>query len=295
MKVAWFDAEDWHEDYIDSDHEIHFFSNSLYPEDLDDSFDAISVFVDSEVSREIIEEVRPEKILCRSSGFDNVDLDAAEEFGATVYNVPDYGSETVAEYAFALLLHIAKRLDEDLGKNPNEQDGVQGFELKEKVLGVVGAGKIGREVIRRAKTFEMEVVAYDPFHDEKAAEKLGYTYRDLEEVLSESDFVSIHCPLNESTKHLLSGEELNHMNGSLLVNTARGAVIDSEALLNALQDERVSYAALDVVEDGWYDQLSQMDNVYFTPHNAYNTREAEERIVDRTIQNLNGQKESIDS
>ena len=295
MKVAWFDTEEWHEEYIDSDHEIHFFSNSLNPEDLDDSYGAISVFVDSEVGRPVIEEVRPEKILCRSSGFDNVDLDAAEEFRATVYNVPDYGSETVAEYTFALLLHIAKRLDEDLGKNPNEQEGVQGFELKDKVLGVVGAGKIGREVIRRAKTFDMEVIAYDPFHDEKAAEKLGYAYGDLEEVLSESDFVSIHCPLNETTKHLLSEEELNHMNESLLVNTARGAVIDSEALLNALRDGSVSYAALDVVEDGWYEELSELDNVYFTPHNAYNTREAEERMVDRTIQNLNGQKESIGS
>jgi D-lactate dehydrogenase len=295
MKVAWFDAEPWHRNYIESDHEIHFFSNSLDSEDLDDSYDVISVFVDSEVSSKIIEEISPEKILCRSSGFDNVDMDAADEYGATVYNVPDYGSETVSEYAFALLLDIAKRLEEDLGKNPNAEDGVQGFELKGKILGVLGAGKIGREVIRRAKVFEMEVLAYDPFHDEKAAEKLGYSYADLEQVLSESDFVSIHCPLNESTRHLLSKEELSYLDGTLLVNTARGAVIDSEALLEALQNGSVSYAALDVVEEGWYEKLSKLDNVYFTPHNAYNTREAEERIVDKTLRNLNGQKESINS
>jgi D-lactate dehydrogenase len=295
MKVAWFDAEDWHEDYIDSSHEIHFFQKSLDTGELDGSYDAISVFVDSEVDGEVIRKVRPDKILCRSSGFDNVDMEAADEYGATVYNVPDYGSETVAEYAFALILSRAKRLTEDLGKNPNRDEGVKGSELKGKKLGVIGAGKIGREVIRRAKSFEMKVLAYDPFEDEKAAEKLGYSYGKLEEVLKTSDIVTVHCPLNESTEHLISGDEVSCMEDTLLVNTARGAVIDSRALYEGLQNGSVSYAALDVVEDGWYEKLSDLENTYITPHNAYNTREAEERMVDRTLMNLNGQKESIDS
>lgn len=290
MKIAWFDAEDWHEAYISSEHEIDFFPHPLDLEDLDESYDAISVFVGSEVGRDVIERVGPEKVLCRSSGYDNVDLGASRDYGVDVYNVPDYGSETVAEYSFALLLSIAKKIDQDLGKNPNSDLGERGFELKGKTLGVIGAGNIGKEVIRRAKAFEAEVLAFDPYPDDEAADEIGYEYVEMEELLRRSDFVSINCPLTDSTHHLLSSEEFDLVENILLVNTARGAVIDSEALLDALRDGSVSYAALDVVEDGWYEELSDLDNVYFTPHNAYNTREAEERIVDRTLQNLNGQK-----
>lgn len=293
MKVAWFDAEDWHEEFVDSEHEIVFFRHPLRKSDLDDSFDAVSVFVDSEVDREFIELVRPEKVLCRSSGYDNVDLEAAEEFGVEVCNVPDYGSDTVAEYTFALLLDIAKNIDEDLGKDPNSDSGLQGFELKGKTLGVIGAGNIGKEVIRRARAFEMEVVAYDPYPDEDAAMELGYSYVGLEELLRVSGFVSINCPLNDSTRHLLSEEEFDVADGLMLVNTARGAIIDSEALFQALKDGRVKHAALDVVEEGWFERLSELENVCFTPHNAYNTREADERIVELTLENLDKERSVI--
>ncbi len=283
MKVAWFDAESWHEEYIDSEQDIVFFSGSASISDLGSSYQAITVFVDSEVPEEMIEKTDLEMIVCRSSGYDNVDLEAADNHDVKVFNVPDYGSDTVAEYSFALLLNIAKRIDEDLGKNPNLNSGVQGFELKNKTLGVIGAGKIGKEVIRRAKAFQMEVLAYDPYKDEEAAEKLGYSYRELEQVMSNSDIVSINCPLNPSTEHLVSEEELELAEDILLVNTARGPVIDSEALFQALNDGSVKYAALDVVEESWFDRLSKLENVYFTPHNAYNTREAEERIVSSTV------------
>ena len=294
MKVAWLEAEQWHKDYIETEHEIEFFSETVQEASNLDSFDAISVFVDSEVSREVIENVRLEKILCRSAGYDNVDTEAAEELGVEIYNTPDYGSETVAEYTIALMLNTAKRLDKDLGKDPNNDQGLQGFELKNKTLGIVGAGRIGREVIKRAKAFGMEVLAYDPYPVPEAAEEIGYEYVELEEVLSEADFVSVNCPLVKSTKHLLSFDEFGLMNEVTFVNAARGPVVNSEALLEALKNGGVIYAALDVVEDGWYQQLARMENVYFTPHNAYNTNEAKKRIVDITIENLDGQNESLD-
>lgn len=292
MRVAWFDAEDWHKEYIDSGHEIDFFSESASLSDLDSSYDAITVFVDSEVTGEMIEKVQPDRVVCRSSGYDNVDLEAAEENNVKVFNVPDYGSETVAEYTMALLLNAARRLEEDIGKNPNTDSGIQGFELKGKPLGVIGAGRIGREVIKRAKAFDMKVIAYDPFPDEEAAREIGYTYESLDKVLSTADFISVNCPLNDSTKHLLSEREFEQMDDVVLVNTGRGAVIDSDALADALRNGSVRDAALDVVEEGAFKELSSFENVIFTPHNAYNTREAEEMIVDRSLKNL--EKESGD-
>lgn len=223
-----------------------------------------------------------------------VDLEAAEKHNVEVYNTPDYGSETVAEYSFALLLNITKKLDTDLGKDPNSEEGVQGFELKDRTLGVIGAGKIGKEVIKRAKAFGMKVLAYDPYPDEDAADEIGYEYRELEDVLSNSDFISVNCPLTDSTHHLLSFDEFDLMDGVCMVNAARGAVINSGALLEGLQDGGVSYAALDVVEEGWFDKLSELENVYFTPHNAYNTSEAKKRIVDITLDNLYGENESLE-
>lgn len=217
---------------------------------------------------------------------------AAEDLDVEVYNVPDYGSETVAEYTLALLLSMSKKLCEDIGKKPDEQ-GREGFELKDKSLGVIGAGRIGKEVIRRSKGFEMEVVTYDPYPDEQAAQKLDYSYVKLEELLTSSDFVSINCPLTDETQHLLSKEQFQLMEGVKLVNTARGEIIDSEALYQALRDGNVAYAALDVVEDDWADKLSELENVYMTPHNAYNTREAKQRIVDTTLDNLNGLNDAL--
>ena len=247
MKVAWFETREWHREYIDSRHEIDFYEGLLQEHELE-RYDAVSVFVNSEVDRGFIESIRPEKILCRSSGYDNVDMAAAEELGVEVYNVPEYGSETVAEYTLSLLLNMSKKLCSDIGKKPGE-DGHEGFELKNKTLGVIGAGRIGREVIKRAKAFDMEVLAYDPYPDEKAAEELGYSYFDLEDLLSASDFVSINCPLTDATQHLLSEEQFRLMEGVKLVNTARGEVVDSESLYQALQDGSVAYVALDVVED----------------------------------------------
>lgn len=166
--------------------------------------------------------------------------------------------------------------------------------MKDKTLGVIGAGKIGKEVIKRAKAFGMKVLAYDPYPDEDAADEIGYEYRELEDVLSNSDFISVNCPLTDSTHHLLSFDGFDLMDGVCMVNAARGAVINSGALLEGLQDGGASYAALDVVEEGRFDKLSELENVYFTPHNAYNTSEAKKRIVDITLDNMNGKGESLE-
>jgi len=198
----------------------------------------------------------------------------------------------VAEYTIALLLTVSKRIPEDLGKD-NAEEGSQGLELNGKTLGVIGAGKIGREVIKRANGFNMDVIAYDPYANEESARRLNYSYVPLERVLTQSDFISVNCPLTDSTRHLLSESQFELMDEAVIVNTARGAVIDSEALLLAAQNDSVKYAALDVVEQGKQKLLSEQNNIYITPHNAYNTKAARKRLVDQAVENLNKDSKGI--
>ncbi|MFB6158472.1 MAG: 2-hydroxyacid dehydrogenase [Candidatus Nanohalobium sp.] len=292
MKVAWFDSESWHQD-VDSDHRIDFFNSPADISVLDSSYDAISICSESEVSRELMEQVEPRKILCRTSGYENVDIEAANEMGTRVQNAPGYGKESVAEYNMALILDAAKKITWDSGLEPDEDSGSRGLELKGRTLGVVGAGRIGRELLKRAAAFGMDLIAFDPYRDEEAAEEIGYEYVELEELLEASDIVSINCPLTESTRKLISGKEFDLMDGVVFVNVARGGVVDTSALRDALESGSVSTAALDVVEEGKFDLLNDRKDVVFTPHNAYNTEEAVRRRVEMTLDNLESEENTV--
>lgn len=325
MKIAYFKFEEWEKEYIKSstllgeDHEVIFFDHILNSEKLPEErdFEVLAVFVDSKVDKAVLDAFPNLKMVAtRSTGFDHVDLSECEARGIVVANVPAYGQETVAEYAFALLLTLSRRTYEAYNKlresGKFDPQGLRGFDLNGKTLGVIGTGKIGKNSIQIAKGFDMNVVAYDPYPDADFAKKMGFQYKELDEVLAEADVVTIHVPYMEATHHMLNSETIPKMKkGAVLVNTSRGPIVETAALVKALRDGHLRGAALDVVEEeplikdelnflvdgkGDLEQLRtaladhvliDMDNVIVSPHNAFNTIEALQRIVETTLKNIN--------
>jgi D-lactate dehydrogenase len=246
-------------------------------------------------------------IATRTTGFDHIDTKAAAEKNISVCNVPSYGENTVAEFAFGLVLSLSRKIPQawQRVKQTKKFDTTQlvGFDLKDKTMGVLGTGKIGSHLIKMAKGFEMDVIAFDAFPNEKLATELGYTYKTLQEVLQNSDVISIHVPYLPSTHHLLNIQNITQIKkGAILVNTARGAVIETPALITALEQGIVSAAALDVVENeevltsGAEDKdpsltalnqkLISMPQVIMTPHLAFDSKEALQRIMQTTVENI---------
>ena len=277
--------------------------------------EVISVFVYSELDRRVLETLPAVKLIAtRSTGVDHIDIAYCAERGIIVSNVPTYGENTVAEHVFALLLTISHRMREAIDRARTEQFsplGLQGFDLAGKTLGVVGTGSIGRNVIRIARGFEMTVVASDINPDETLARNLGFRYLPFEDVLSAADVLTLHVPATPKTHNLISDKEIAHMkDGVVLINTARGSLVDVRALIEALRGGKVAAAGLDVLPDEpmireeaelicsvFCNQrdlrnlvadhvLLKMTNVVVTPHSAFNTREAVGRIVDTTINNI---------
>lgn len=327
MKIIFFGTKEWEQEYVkrkcselgitaDVVFQPHILSKDTLPVQLD--AEAICVFVDSKLDREVLDAFPNLKFIAtRSTGFDHIDLEAARERGIVVSTVPSYGENTVAEYAFALLLSLSRKIyqavDQIRETGSFNFDALQGFDLKGKTLGVVGTGRIGRHAIKIAKGFDMNVVGFDVFPNQELAQELGFTYLPLPELLAQSDAITIHVPYLPETHHLLNHETLATMKpGALLINTSRGAVVDTKALLEALTSGRVGGAGLDVLEEEVVikdelqfvlrgDQsehdlrtalanhaLIDLPNVIVTPHNAFNTREALERIWDTTFENIAG-------
>jgi len=323
MRVAWFDTEEWERDYLEGKElgfEVDFFDYSLTPENKEkaEGYDAVSVFVSSQLTKEVVDSLDARIIACRSTGFDHVDLDAASENGIKVCNVPEYGGTTVAEHCFGLILSVSRKIYYGIRKVENgdfSHENLRGFDLKNKKLGVIGTGTIGQNVIRIANGFHMETIAHDPYPDHEAAEELGYEYVKLDKLVGEADIISLNCPLTDSTHHLLSKKEFEKMDETIIINTARGAIIDTSALIDALEKDNVEAAGLDVLEEECYleddievlselpdecdtetvlkdHMLMERDDVLVTPHNAFNSIEALRRIEDTTVQNLEN-KENI--
>ena len=230
-------------------------------------------------------------------------------------NVPTYGENTVAEHTFALMLALSRKIHQSytrVMRGDYSLEGLTGFDLKEKTLGVVGGGKIGLHVIKIGRGFGMRVLVYDPFRNPFLAELLGFSYVGIERLLDSSDIVTLHMPFSHSLHHFMDRDKFQHMKpGALFINTARGRLVDTDALLEALETGRLAGAGLDVVEGEeliqeekqlLYQQQSleklqaavrthvlfRHDNVIFTPHNAFNSKEALERILDTTVENIVG-------
>lgn len=249
-------------------------------------FDALLIRSQTQVTREIIENAPNLKIIGRAGvGVDNIDLDAATERGIIVVNAPDGNTNSAAEHTMAMLMSLARKIPQafnSLKNNQWDRKSFIGVELKNKTLGIVGLGRIGAEVAARAKGQRMTVIAYDPFLTEEKAKKMGISFGTLEDVLKVADFISIHTPLLKETRHLIDKKAFDLMkNGVQIINCARGGIIDEEALYDAIVNEKVVGAALDVFEREPFGdhKLLTLPEVIATPHLAASTFEAQESVA----------------
>lgn len=325
MNLAFFANEPLEKDYTaenkplkDSNVAVTFFDGPLNDTTLpkESNFEGVCVFVDSVVNKEVLDHFsKLAFIAARSTGYDHIDLEECKKRGIVVSNVPAYGANTVAEHAFALLLSLSKRIYDGYHQVREEGDfdpqRLRGFDLKGKTLGVIGTGRIGKHSIQIGKGFGMNIVAADPYPDEAFASEAGFKYLDLPELLAVSDVVTIHVPHMDSTHHLINRDTLKHIKpGAYLINTSRGAIVETQALIEALERGQLAGAGLDVLEEegvikdplnllvsgkaGEHDLktvlanhvLVDMPNVIITPHSAFNTTEALKRILDTTFLNI---------
>ena len=278
--------------------------------------DVISVFITSKLDSETLKKFKNLKyIATRSTGFNHIDLSYCKNNNISVSNVPSYGQNTVAEHGMAMLLALMKKLPQSIERVKEgsfDRTGLTGRDLMGQTIGVVGTGRIGSYMIRMAKGFGMKVLGFDVYPNEQLARDLGFEYCDLDCLFKKSDIISLHVPYNESTHHLINRESLAKMKkGVVIINTARGGLIDTDALFDAIQSGQVGAAGLDVLEqepllneeiellyrDNYGDDtdfkialenhvLSHLPNVIITPHNAFNTKEAIQRILDTTRDNI---------
>jgi D-lactate dehydrogenase len=298
-----------------------FYPTPLDIDTLDRDLAVLSVFQDTPVDAKLIAKLPYLKLIaCRSTGYDNIDAQAVRDCHITVANTPGYGSSSVAEYTFALILTLSRKLPEifhETTSNEPNRLAERGFDLYGKTIGIIGLGAIGKGAAQIAYGLGMRILAYDIKRDEKLAGWLKIEYvDDINQLLRESDIVSLHIPYTPDNHHFIDAQKLGLMKpGALLINTARGDLVDTVALLKSLNQNKLSGAALDVVEDEYLldpddlidlatntDQaaratirhalallaLERLPNVIITNHNAYNTVEAINNIKRMTVSNIVG-------
>jgi D-lactate dehydrogenase len=232
-------------------------------------------------------------ITTRSTGFDHIDIAYAREKGIEVLYVPSYGENTVAEFAFALLLALARKVCEADSQVEDTgsllQTELRGVDLRAKTIGIIGTGRIGMHAVKMAQGFDMEVIAHDPF----PKENVNFQYVSLDELLAQSDFITLHCMLTKENRHLINLENISKIKKyAFLVNTARGPLIETAALIKGLEEGILAGAGLDVLEEenpefiAHNQYLIKHPRVIVTPHVAFNTDEAIKRILDTTVDNI---------
>jgi D-lactate dehydrogenase len=317
--VAFFEIKDWEREFVRKSlkgHNLLFFPEPLTEKNAAKAraADCISVFIYSKIGKAALQGLPKLRLVAtRSTGFDHIDVAECKRRKIAVCNVPSYGENTVAEHTFALILSISRNIHKAYFRSLRGDysiEGLKGFDLKGKILGVVGAGKIGLHVIRIAKGFGMDVLAYDSFQNTFLAEVLGFKYAPLDEVLRNADIITLHVPYNKQTHHLINKKTILLMKkGSILINTSRGGVVEVDALLEGLDRGILGGAGLDVLEGEELIKeerqilhepknakalhqlakdhiLLQKDNVVFTPHIAFYSQEALERILETTAENI---------
>ncbi len=310
IKVAFFDTKPYDKIYFDElkeqyGIEIEYFESKLSPRTAVMARDAKAViaFVNDDVSREtisVLKENGTEIIAMRCAGYNNVDLAAAKDV-IPVVRVPEYSPHAVAEHTLALLLTLVRKTHKAYIRTRDSNfslNGFVGFDLHGKTLGVIGTGKIGMAFVEICRGLGMNIIAYDPYPSQ------GYLeYVPLEELFARSDVISLHCPLTSETYHIINGYSLKMMKDKVyIINTSRGALIDTEALIDGIKSGKVGGAGLDVYEEEsefFYEDLSEtilkddvlsrlimMPNVLITSHQAFLTHEALRRIAEITLGNL---------
>ncbi len=319
-RIVFFEVADWeHELLIKAFPDVTLVEEKLSPDNVEEYADAqiLSTFVYSDCSKEVLTHLPQLKLIAtRSTGFDHIDTDYCKEHDITVSNVPEYGSNTVAEHTFALMLSLTRKIYQSVSQAKQlnfDHAQIRGVDLFGKTLGVIGLGKIGINVLRIARGFGMNIVVNTRTHDQKLREEYGFNYVELDELLRSSDVISLHLPLVAETKHIINKENVNKMKkGCYLINTARGGLVDTEAVIEGLNSDILAGVALDVLEEE--KELTEeaailtprfnkeadmktlvMDHylinhpkVLITPHNAFNSIEALYRIEKTTIDTIKG-------
>lgn len=308
-KIAFFDAKQYDiESFnkVNKDYEIHYFESKLNEKTvvLAKGMDAVCVFVNDDVNDRVLEKLNEYNIhllALRCAGYNNVDVKAAFK-KVHIVSVPAYSPYAVAEHAMALLLTLNRRIHKAYLRtrdfNFNIQ-GLTGFDLFGKTVGVIGTGKIGMVFINICKGFGMNVLAYDPY----PRENVNFKYVSLDELVEKSDIISLHCPLTKETKHIINKDTIDKMRENVvIINTSRGALVDSVSLLNGLKEKKIKGAALDVYEeeanvffednssniinDDILSLLISLPNVIITSHQGYLTNEALDNIATTTLSNI---------
>lgn len=318
MNVAVFSAKPYDREFLPSaasGHELVFFENRLRAStaSLARGCQAVCVFVNDDVASECLhalKEVGVNLVVLRCAGYNNVDIDVANELGITVLRVPEYSPYAVAEHTLALLLALNRHIHKAYTRVRDGNfalNGLMGFDLHGKTIGVVGTGKIGAVFCQLLSGFGMEILAFDPSPN-SALVDAGVQYVSLDEMYSRVDILSLHCPLTPKTHHLLNAESLGKCrDGLFLINTSRGGLIDTAAAIQCLKSKKIGGLALDVyeeesglffenlsdtiVDDDTLMRLTTFPNVLLTSHQAFFTREALLNIARVTAGNLDGFQE----
>src|SRR3990167_11021332 len=256
-KTVFFEVQDWEENLLRND----FPDSQLIKEksDVDNAgqfadVELLSSFVYSNLSSEVLQKLQKLKFIAtRSTGFDHIDTDYCKEHSIVVANVPEYGSNTVAEHTFALILNLTRKIYQSVNQAKQlnfDHSQIRGIDLYDKTIGIIGLGKIGVNVLRIAHGFGMKILVNTRSKSDELSQKYQFSYTDLETLLRTSDIVTLHLPLNEATKHTINKNNIVLLKkGSYLINTARGGLIDTEALMMALEKNIVAGGALDVLEE----------------------------------------------
>lgn len=268
----------------------------------------VSIFVNDDASAPVLGDLAANGtrlLALRSAGFNHVDLDAADELGITVVRVPEYSPHAVAEFTVGMILTLGRkyhRAQNRVREGNFSLEGLMGFDLHQQTVGIIGTGKIGRVLAGILRGFGCEVVAYDPFPNEETR-SLGVTYMDLDQLLRGSDIITLQCPLTPETHHLINRQTLELVRpGVVLINTSRGALIDTEAVIEALKDGRIGNLGLDVyeeeselffedhsdqiIQDDVFSRLLTFPNVLVTGHQAFFTHNAMTQIAATTLANV---------
>ena len=313
MKIAVFSTQKYDREFLSAvptEHKFIFFEAQLNNDtvNLTQGFDGVCIFVNDHADSEIITELKNngiKVIALRCAGFNNVDVKAAEKAGIRVVRVPAYSPEAVAEHAVALIMTLNRKTHKAylrIKENNFSLERLTGFNIYGKTVGVVGTGKIGKAFCKIMLGFGAKVIAYDKFEDEEA-KKLGIKYVTFEEVLKNSDIISLHCPLTPETKYMIDWEAFANMkDGVMLINTSRGALINTKDAILALKRGKIGYLGIDVYEQEehlFYKDLSEniipddtiarlmsFPNVMMTSHQGFFTKEALTEIAATTVGNI---------
>lgn len=315
MKVAVFSTKTYDQQFLTAanthhQHELHFFEPHLTPDTalLATNCPAVCVFVNDQLTEKtlkIIAQQGIKYIALRSAGFNNIDLKAAQELDLVIVRVPAYSPYAVAEHTIGLILTLNRQIHRAYNRvreNNFSLEGLLGFDLHDRTVGIIGTGRIGVIVAQILKGFGCNLLAYDLYPNSEA-EALGVKYLELPQLYAASDIITLHCPLNRENHHLINDQALEQMkSGVMLINTSRGALIDTKAVVRSLKSRKIGYLGLDVyeqesdlffedlsasvIQDDTFQRLLTFPNVLITGHQAFFTENALRNIAETTLSNL---------